>query len=383
MAFRSHAGLSGDMKMFTWAWKTLLSQRSTLVGSSLGIAGAFVLVMFFQAVFRGESDQIVAYPEHMAPDVWVMQTGVANMHMAMSSLWDWKADVIARMPEVKQVTPILYLSNIIDFGKSKLFAFIVGLRPDAQRAGPWAITAGERMPGPGEAIIPDVLSSITGIGLGDNLQITDRRFRVVGLSHGTYSAANAVIFVPFADLEEILSAEGTYSYLLVDAREGVDAAALAAKIRSEVEKVNAIVSDELVANDFSLAMQMGVEIIFMMTMICSALAALIVGFTAYSLVMRMQRELAIIKALGGSRGALVASVVLQSLVITALGYLLAVTFAFLVIPRVPLLVPQLSLSVTLGPILNIGVVALFIAVVGALIPAWVVARLDPATAYHV
>ena len=369
--------------MFTWAWKTLLSQRSTLVGSSLGIAGAFVLVMFFQAVFRGESDQIVAYPEHMAPDVWVMQTGVQNMHMAMSSLWDWKADVIARMPEVKQVTPILYLSNIIDFGKSKLFAFIVGLRPDAQRAGPWAITAGERMPGPGEAIIPDVLSSITGIGLGDNLQITDRRFRVVGLSHGTYSAANAVIFVPFADLEEILSAEGTYSYLLVDAREGVDAAALAAKIRSEVEKVNAIVSDELVANDFSLAMQMGVEIIFMMTMICSALAALIVGFTAYSLVMRMQRELAIIKALGGSRGALVASVVLQSLVITALGYLLAVTFAFLVIPRVPLLVPQLSLSVTLGPILNIGVVALFIAVVGALIPAWVVARLDPATAYHV
>ncbi len=369
--------------MFTWAWKSLISQRSTLLGSSLGIAGAFILVIFFEAVFRGESEQIVAYPEHMKPDVWVMQVGVGNMHMAMSYVWDWKMDVIARMPEVEKVTPILYFASVINAGEAKLFAFVVGLLPDADRAGPWAMTAGRKIRGPGEAVIPDVLSEITGIGIGDNLQIVDHSFRVVGLSHGTYSSANSVIFVPFAELEDILSAAGTYSYLLVDAKDGVDAKALAARIRNQVEKVNALPQDEFINNDFSLAMQMGVEIIFMMTTICSALAALIVGFTAYTLVSRKQRELAIIKALGASRGTVLIAVVMQSVVLTGLGYLIAVAFAFLVIPAVPLLAPQLTLVVSFSAILQIGLVAILVAIVGALIPAWWVSRLDPAMAYQI
>jgi putative ABC transport system permease protein len=369
--------------MFTWAWKSLLTQRGTLFGSSLGIAGAFILVIFFDAVFRGESEQIVAYPDHMKPDVWVMQAGVGNMHMAMSYVWDWKMDVIARMPEVEKVTPILYFTSVINAGDAKIFAFVVGLLPDAQRAGPWEMSAGRKIENPGEAVIPDVLSRITGIGIGDNLQITDRSFRVVGLSHGTFSSANSVIFVPFDELEDILSAEGTYSYLMVDARDGVDAEVLAARIRNEVEKVNALPHQKFIQNDYALAMQMGVEIIFMMTTICSALAALIVGFTAYTLVSRKQRELAIIKALGVGRATVLAGVVMQSVILTLLGYLLAVAFAYLVIPQVPLLVPQLTLAVSFSAIMQIGLVAIVVAIVGAVIPAWVVSRLDPATAYQV
>ena len=93
--------------MLNWTIKSLFSQRGSLIGSSIGIASAFILVIFFSAVWRGESEQIVAYPNKMKPEVWVMQKGVSNMHMAMSFVWDWKADVIRKMPEVKSVTAIL------------------------------------------------------------------------------------------------------------------------------------------------------------------------------------------------------------------------------------------------------------------------------------
>ena len=116
--------------MFLWAWKSLISQRGTLIGSALGIAGAFVLVIFFSAVFRGEAGQVVAYPEHMKPDVWVMQRGVGNMHMAMSFVWDWKADRIREMKGVKRVTPLLYEATVVRMGDWESFAFIVGLLPD-------------------------------------------------------------------------------------------------------------------------------------------------------------------------------------------------------------------------------------------------------------
>ncbi len=288
--------------MLKWAWKSLISQRGTLVGSALGIAGAFLLVILFGAVFRGESSQIVAYPTNIKPDVWVMQRGVGNMHMAMSFVWDWKADRIAAMDDVKLVTPILYQATVVRMRDWESFAFIVGLLPESKnRAGPWKIAAGREIENSGEAVIPDVLSDLTGIGIGESIAITDRNFKVVGLSAGTFSSANPIIFVPFSSLEDIMSSAGTYSYLLVDAEEDVDPRALAERIRREVPKVNALLHEEFIKNDFQMAMQMGVEIIFMMTVICSGLAALIVGFTTYSLVMRNRRELAIVKALGGTQ----------------------------------------------------------------------------------
>jgi len=366
-----------------WALKSLFSQRGSLIGSALGIASAFILVIFFDAVWRGESEQIVAYPNNIKPDVWVMQSGVRNMHMAMSFVWDWKADKIEQMPEVKRVTPILYLNSVIVAGETEMFAFIVGLLPDAERAGPWAMSAGRLIEKPREAVIPDVLSSLTGVNIGDQLRITDKLFTVVGLSSGTYSSANAVLFVPFADLQDILSSFGTYSYLLVDAEEGIDGRALAEKIRRDVNKVNALPHEEFIKNDFAMAKQMGVEIIVMMTAICSVLAALIVGFTAYSLVMRKRREIAIIKALGVNNRAIFYSVVLQSGLVTLLGFLFSAAFALVVIPVIPVLVPQLILMVSVSALLQLGVIAIVVAILGALIPTYMVLRLDPATAFHV
>jgi len=369
--------------MWTWAWKTLLSQRGSLIGSALGIASAFILVIFFESVWRGESVQIVAYPNHIKPDVWVMQSGVGNMHMAMSFVWDWKADKIAKMPGVKRVTPILYMANVIVAGDQKLFAFIVGLLPDAERAGPWKISSGRQKVNSGEVIVPDVMAAITDVGLGGEIQIADKTFTVVGLSKGTFSSANAVLFVPFKDLEDILSSTGTYSYLLVDAEEGVDAKVLAEQIRNEVEKVNALPHEAFITNDFAMAKQMGVEMIVMMTAICSTLAALIVGFTAYSLVTRKRRELAIAKALGINNIGIVFSVVTQATLVTLLGFFIATVFALVVIPYLPILVPQLTVDVSIGAIGQLGLIALLVAIAGALVPTYMLLRLDPATAFRV
>jgi putative ABC transport system permease protein len=369
--------------VFRWAWKTLVSQWGALLGSAAGIASALVLVIFFHAVFRGESTQIVAYPDHMQPDIWVMQTGVYNMHMANSFVWDWKADRIARIPGVRQVTPILYLNSVVNAGSMESFSFVVGLTADSRRAGPWAMQAGKAMPAPGEAVIPDVLSRLAGIGIGESITLTDKTFRVVGLSEGTFSMANTIIFVAFEDLQDILTSTGTYSYLLVDAEDGVDSKALAATIMDEVEKVNALPHAAFIENDFHMAMQMGVEIIFMMTVICSLLAVLIVGFTSYSQVVNKRRELAIAKALGVCSRSLIGSVLFQSMTVTLLGYALAVLFALTVIPRISLLVPHVTLIVASDAIVQIGIVALLASMLGALIPAWFVARLDPASAFHV
>ncbi|MEX0915090.1 MAG: ABC transporter permease, partial [Wenzhouxiangellaceae bacterium] len=187
--------------MWRWTVKSLLMQPVALLVSIAAAAGAFLLVMFFEAVYAGESEQVVAYVKHADADVWVMQRGVANMHMATSYLNDWKLEQVRDLPGVADVEGILYLNTVIESGGQKWFAYIVGLEVPSARAGPGAMAAGSHQPGPGEAVVPAVFARMSELKLGDPVRITDRDFRVVGLSEGTFSMANSVIFVSKTDLE--------------------------------------------------------------------------------------------------------------------------------------------------------------------------------------
>ena len=211
--------------MLRWLLKTLWLQKASLLASAAGVAGAFVLVLILQAVFAGEARQMVAYARHAPADVWVMQRGVLNMHMANSFVWAWKAKRIAQLPGVRAAIPILYSGALVRMGGRTMVAYAVGLGPDAHRAGPWAMAAGRAIPEPGEIVLPRVFAQLTGVGLGARVELTGKRLEVVGLSEGTYSMANPVVFVAASDLADMMQAEGTVSYILVEAEPGQDAAA--------------------------------------------------------------------------------------------------------------------------------------------------------------
>ena len=119
-----------------------------------------------------------------------------------------------------------------------------------------------------------------------------------------------------------------------------------------------------------------------MTVIAGAIAALMVAFTASTLVMRARRELAVARALGMRPRALLAAVALQAGVVTLLGALIVVAVAATLVPLIPRLVPQLAPILIWRDALRLGWIALFTAVAGTLLPAYMVTRVDPATVFQ-
>jgi len=369
--------------MLRWAFKSLWQQKVALFSSAAGVATALVLVVVLDAAFVGESNQIVAYIRHANPDVWVLQKGVSNMHMAATYIWDWKVKRVAEVPGVKRATPILYVNTVVKAGGRKWFAYIVGLRANDARAGPWAMAEGHAIPGAGEIVLPAVIGNLTGLRLGDEATIADKTFRIVGFSKGTFSMANSIAFVSLRDLEDLLSTSGTVSFILVDAEPGQDPVALARQIEQKVDKVSAVPQERFVRNDYQIAILMGVEIIFFMTVIGSALAALIVAFTTYSLVRRHRRELAIAKAVGFANRSIYAAVLAQSFVITTLALLIALVASWLLVPTLSALVPMVTLSVTPEALVRMSIIAFTIGAIAALVPAFTVAWVDPMSAFRV
>jgi putative ABC transport system permease protein len=362
--------------------KTLIYEPLHVVASVCAVAGAFALVIFFEAVFAGESKQIVAYLRHSDADVWVMQKGISNMHMATSFIWDWKADKVGEVEGVARVTPILYLNTVMRAGERNWFSFIVGLEEGNPRAGPWTSVEGKNLPGPGEAIVPTVLARLADLKLGDDVSIAGRRFSIVGLSEGTFSMANSIAFVTLSDLAEIMSTFGTMSYFLVDAEPGIDPAVLAERIRSEVEKVNAVPLQEFIDYDWALAMQMGLEIIGLMTVIGGALAVLLIGFTVFSHISRREQELAVMKALGVRNREVLWSVLVQTCWIAMLGFFLAISLVLVAVPLTATFVPQVTLEITLAALARVGLIALVATFVATIVPLRRVMRVDPASAFQ-
>lgn len=363
--------------MFYWSLKTLLSEPIRLIASAMAVAVSFVLVIFFSAVFEGESNQMVAYLEKMDADVWVMQKGVSNMHMASSMVWDWKADRIAQIKGVKAVSAILYLNGPVNIGGKDWFSYIIGVSPEYRNAGPWSVIQGKFLPDVGEVVIPEVISRLTGVQIGENVILIDRPLRVVGLSRGTFSMASSVVFVSREDLGDLLEAGDQYSYIMVYADPDVTAQYLIERIEDEVDKVNALSNGEFIESDRQLALQMGAEIINMMTILGTIMATLIVAFTAYSVIARKKQELAIAKALGFGNGQIYMAVLYQSVTITLLGLFLAMGCAFTLLAWLPSVIPQIILEVGFNQFIPLVMVSLPVAIMASLAAAYTVTRLDP------
>lgn len=368
--------------MIRWGLRSLLADRASFLTSCCGVAVAFLLVLLIEGMFVGESSQIVSYLRHTHAQVWVMQDGVSNMHMASSFIRSDKLDEVRAVPGVTMATPILYVNSFVRAGNEENFSYIVGLPPDAKDGGPWRMAAGKPEPGSGEAVIPEVLGRKVGAGIGDEVTISGTALRVVGLTRDTFSMANPIVFVAFGQLEEILDTYDVVSYLLVVPDEGLSAIELAGRIREQVEDVSVVDRETFIANDYQLGMQMGGDLIAIMAVIAAIVGVLVVAWTIYSFIARHVRELAIAKAIGATNREIIASVLVQSVVLAVLGYALACIVAFALEPILRALAPEVAVKFAIASMVRAGIVATFVSVIAAIIPTVRVVRVDPAEVFN-
>ncbi len=365
-----------------WTIKSLFKARLRVIGSTLAIGAAFALVIAFRAVWEGETRQLAVYLERAGADVWVMQEHVSNMHMASSFITEGKRVELARVEGVGSLAGILYLNTMIQAGGRQWFSYVVGIEEPGQVGGPWSVPQGRSHPSRGEIVIPETLSRLTGAGIGDQVQITDHRFTVVGLSTETFSVTNPVAFVNVVDLADVLSLSGYDSYILIQSEPGVAPDALAKRIREQVDGVQALTTAEFVENDLQLARQMGTEVIALMTSICAVLAALLVGFSLFIHTSHSRRDLVILKTLGFSNGHVYKTVLIHAVVLTGLAFAFGVLLVGVLAIVGPWLAPVLSLSITARSLAEVGGAGLAVAIAATLMLARRVAAVDPMSAFQ-
>ncbi len=369
--------------MVYWTFKSLLSQPWTLLSSAIGIALALILGLFLDAVFRGEAGQILAFVERSPGEVWVLEAGVENLHMARSTVSEQAIAGLSGVEGVKSFMPIFYRDGLLGPKGKEIFSYVAGIPADPDSRRLWEETSGWSAPEPGFITIPEPMSrGEDGYKLGDVISVSGTDYTVSGYSTGTFSMANPLVFIDESDARRQFVIETGANLALVEPERGVSPARLAERIQAEVPGVRALTRQQLMDNDYSLALDMGGALIAMMGMIGTGVAALIVAFTAFAFVSARVAELAVTKALGAPRRQLILSAMFQTGLVALLGVGLALAAISPLEAALTAWVPDVSVQFSFIVALKLGAATLLAAELAALLPAIYVQKVDPALVFN-
>lgn len=368
--------------MIRLAFRNLFQNKIRMVISIGGVALALLLILSLDAIFSGVERQITAYINNSGADVFVSQSAVRNLHMASSSLPITVADAVKAVSGVQAVTPILYISNMVVIGDERNLAYIIGLPEEAVMGGPWQIAAGNSQPNPGEAIIDRSLAEKSGVGVGDDVEILGRKFKISGLSEGTVSLVNSVAFVSMADFTALRGSPDTISFLLVNIVPQDTPEAVADRIETQVGSVTAQTREAFAGQERRVVKDMSTDVITIMNLVGFLIGLAVMALTVYTATLSRRKEYGVLKALGARNEYLYGAVLAQALLSVVIGFGTGLAFTLLLSAIIPRLGINLALEISYASMLKVSGVSLIIATVSAVLPIKQIAGLDPAMVFR-
>lgn len=361
------------------ALRNLFRDKTRLALSIGGVALAVMLALVLNGFLSGLTAQIGAYLAHEPGTLVVAQDGVENLLGVASQVPAGTADTI-RARGAKQVIPILSQSVIFEMHGRKQFAFLIGYEPQTG-GGPWQLAAGREPRNDKEIIFDSVLAQRHEIELGDQVELMDEKFTVVGLSEGTNSWMTGFLFVRKTALESLLRAPGATSFLLVTPSDRIGTEGLRARLK-DLSDVNVLTKEQVIANDVTLFGRALLGPIQLMVAIAFLVGALIMGLVIYTATVERQREYGVLKAIGARNGLLYRVVAVQALIAAGAGAVLGIALAYGAAELIMALRPQFLIVYAPSMLAQSFIAGIVMALVAALLPARLVARLEPAEVFR-
>ena len=345
-------------------WKVTLRnvqfRRRQFLLAVVGTALVFAMALWVTGIrqgFRTEADAMLA---GIGGDHWAVTSGTAGPFTGTAPMAADTAERLGRTPGVRQADPLVILTQNVrlhgDFRSVHVIAHRLG------GLGEPPPIVGRRSARAGEVVVDKKL----GMGLGEWLNFSGQRLKVVGLVAGrTYYGGTPTAYI---SLEDAQAAQFRGAPLIT-------AVVMEGRPRGATDGLK-IMSESQVQGDLLRPLDSADRAINTTRVLLWAVAAVIVGAVMYMSALERVRDFAVLKAVGGSTRALVTSLTLEASVVCLVAAALAIVIATLLRPTIPLPVTLTSRTYSMLP-----VVAVVVGVLASLFGMRRAVRTDPALAF--
>ena len=315
----------------------------------------------------------------------------------LRSVANWQALVplLERHDKVAAVSPLVSGSGLALRGEATQAIALMGVdldRYDRIVGLRSKVVSGSARLAPGEAILGRELASDLGVRVGDRVTlqtgIVSDSVRVTALVDlGVKDLNRRTVIVPLRAAQSLLGLPGGATGLDLALKNVWTAQALAEDLRRQFpykieswQENNAQLVSALNAQSVSTAMIRGVVLVVVVLGIASVLVVSVV---------QKRREIGILRAMGTTRGQILRVFLVQGAVVGALGSLLGIALAVLLIWLFTHFVrgsdglPLFAITLPLATALQVAFIATLCGVLAAIAPARRAAAMDPAQAIRI
>lgn len=362
------------------AYRNLLQDKLRSMLSILGVGLAIMLILVLNGFLIGVDQAASTYLDHAPGSVVVARKDVKNFIVSSSLLPPGMADTVRKIAGVAQVAPILTQPVYFEMHGQKQFVEMIGYDPRFG-GGPWNLVKGREPRADTEMVLDRVLAEQHGIAPGDTLPVLNRTFTVVGLSAGTSTWMTSFAFVRKTAVESLLLAPGATGFLFVTPANGIEASVVRDHL-STLPGTHVLLKSELIANDVALLTRTFSAPLRLMVTIALLVGVLVVGLIIYTATAERQREYGVLKAIGARNRRLYRVVTTQAMLVAMVGSMLGIGLALGGAQLIMALRPQFL--VVIEPLASLQAMAagFAIALLAALFPARLLARLAPADVFR-
>jgi putative ABC transport system permease protein len=219
--------------------------------------------------------------------------------------------------------------------------------------------------------------------IGDNIEILDARFSVVGIANYRSALNRSMIYMPLPELQDIAFRQKQVTMFEIKLQPAVTASEIEA-IKAEIGQMNSLSAtptDQLLQHDRNLLVMKAIS--RSVSLIALTMGALSVLNALLMAVQERTREIGIMTAIGWSRARTMASILFEGTLIGIAGSFVGVPLSYgisLLFEYLPTIGEILSFHPNLSMILPILLASIVLCAAGSLYPAWRAASMNPTDA---
>jgi putative ABC transport system permease protein len=323
---------------FTLAFRNLFHDRVRLAVTLIGILFSIVLIAVQLGLYLGARTMIIQTIDRSDGDVWIMAYGTKNFEEAQPINARDRFTALST-PGVARAIPLV--ASFTDWKKptgGSTLAVVIGSDLEDGGLTPWNVTEGN-VTGMGarDTVFVDktYLEELGLKGVGDTAQVGNSRVRIGGLTDGIRSfTVTPYVFTTLNRARALLQMPADkITYVLVKVQPGVSPELVRDELRKKVPDGEVLTKAEFrerSLNHWLFATGAGIALIG------GAILGLVVGTvivaqTLYSSTKDHLNEFATLRALGSSSGYIHKVILAQAALSAALGYMLGMTIALLIV----------------------------------------------------
>ncbi|MBN2290293.1 MAG: ABC transporter permease [Candidatus Glassbacteria bacterium] len=360
--------------MIRLALSNLTQRKMRSAISVLALAVGICLFITLWGLVNGVLNEFTQRIRGIGADITVTRTGTNPLLFGTGVLPYKLGDRIREIHGVRTVSPVLIWKANIGSAPYNVF----GIEPQefTDLGGQLTFLSGRNIEGPDEMFVDSRIADLQKLSVDDTLSLLGHHFRITGI---VQPGVGTRIFVPYQTLSRITSQPDRVSLFFVSAR----SPELVEQVASQISGIDPGIETQFMSNiaaSMSKYLKALNQFIRAINYTALVISALVILLSMYTTVVERTREIGILKSLGASRVYILATILIEAVLLSLMGSVAGIILAFISRSAIQWQFQLITVEISAGILASSVLLGFGVGLVGAFYPALWASRQDPINA---